>query len=227
MRVAVVMPSKNRPKQLERNITALINQSVPHGVDVLIVSACVEVTDMQSLNVVRKLQRLYPFESVMLSLVCRDENTTCVQGFNQGYSELRGVADWYVLGSDDQIYQDGWLREALAVADSTGADVIGLNDGHTNIDDYAPHFMMSDGFIEFVMDGYMVPPEYKSWWFDREICERAKALNVYAPAWGAMVEHCHPDWGTAAMDDTYKGEWAKHDTDKALYLRRKELNYAS
>lgn len=227
MRVAIIMPTKGRPLQLERNVTELINQPLPHGVELLIIALCVQVTDTKTLSTARKLQALYPDESVIISLVYREDNTTCVQGFNQGYAELRGVADWYVLGSDDQIYQNGWLGKALDVAGTTGADVIGLNDGHTNIENYAPHFMMSSDFIEGVMSGNMVPPEYKTWWFDREICERAQALDTYAPAWKAIAEHRHPDWQTAVMDDTYAGEMPQRETDKALYLRRKELDYAS
>jgi len=220
MRVAIVMPTKNRPLQLERNVTALLSQTLPRGVDMLVVALCVEVTDSETLRVARKLQRMYPFEAVMVSIVYRNENTTCVQGFNQGYAELQGVADWYVLGSDDQIYKDNWLAEALKVAHETGAQVIGLNDGHTNIDNYAPHFIMSESFIDFEMSGYMVPPEYKTWWFDREICERAASTGMYAPAWKAMVEHCHPDWGTAELDSTYKEAMINRDMDKALYLSR-------
>lgn len=227
MRIAIIMPTKNRPLQLERNVTALIEQKLPSGVDLLIIALCVEVTDTKTLSVARKLQRLYPFESVMISIVYRNHNTTCVQASNQGYDELRGAADWYVLGSDDQVYKDGWLREALKVATEGDAHVIGLNDGHTNIDNYAPHFLMSDWFVESVMGGHMVPPEYKTWWFDREICERAITLGMYAPAWKAEAEHCHPDWGTAELDDTHKIAMTERDTDKALYLRRRELNYAS
>ena len=227
MRVAIIMPSRNRPMQLERNVMALVNQPLPPGVELLIVALCIEVTDTKALNVARKLQRLYPFEAVLISIVYREEKTTCVQAFNQGYDELRGAADWYVLGSDDQIYSDGWLCEALKVAEETKADVIGFNDAHTNIENYAPHFMMSDGFVEFVLDGYMVPPEYKTWWFDREICERAQALGAYAPAWKANVEHRHPDWGTAELDDTYKEMIPARDDDRRLYLQRREANYGT
>lgn len=225
MRVAIIMPSRGRAAQLERNVTALINQALPSSVDVLIVALCIEVTDSASINVARKLQRLYPFESVTISLVYRPENTTCVQGFNAGYSALKGAADWYVLGSDDQVYGEGWLKAALDVAAATTADVVGLNDGHTNIEQYAPHFMMRAAFIENEMGGFMAPPLYKSWWFDREVCEIAREKGLYAPAWEAHVEHCHPDWGTAEMDATYEAAWQLHDQDKALYMSRKEENY--
>jgi glycosyltransferase involved in cell wall biosynthesis len=227
MKVAIIMPSRNRPMQMERNVRTLMAQPLPHGVELLIIALCLEVTDTKSIAIARKLQLLYPDEGVVVSIVYREENTTCVQGFNQGYDELRGAADWYVLGSDDQIYADGWLKAALITAQENDAHVIGLNDGHTNLENYAPHFMMSDWFIESEMSGYMVPPEYKTWWFDREICERAIMRGIYAPAWGANVEHCHPDWGTAVLDDTYNAMIPERDSDKALYLQRKELNYES
>jgi glycosyltransferase involved in cell wall biosynthesis len=227
MRVAIVMPTLGRPMQMSRNVTDLINQPLPSDVEMLIIALCVQVSDAKTVNEALKLQTLYPDESVMVSVIYRNDGSTCVEGFNQGYDELRGVADWYVLGSDDQIYKPGWLKEALTVARETGADVIGLNDGHTNIEKYAPHFMMRDAFIELVLNGYMVPPEYKTWWFDREICERAQMLNAYAPAWKAIAEHCHPDWGTAVIDDTHKAVSCYRDEDKALYLKRKELHYVS
>jgi hypothetical protein len=213
--------------QMERNVMTLMEQSLPRGVDLLIIALCVEVTDTKTYNLARRMQQLYPAESVVISIVAREENTTCVQGFNVGYEQLRGAAGWYVLGSDDQIYSEGWLHAALDVAEKTGAGVIGLNDGHTDITKYAPHFMMADWFIENVMGGYMVPPDYKTWWFDREICERAHAMGAYAPAFQANVEHCHPDWGTAEIDDTYALMTPARDEDKTLYLRRRELHYES
>jgi hypothetical protein len=119
----------------------------------------------------------------------------------------------------------GWLAEALAVADATGAQVIGLNDLHTDLSKYAPHFMVAGAYIEKHMHGYIVPPLYKSWWFDREICERAAAMGLYAPAWGAVVEHQHPDWQTAQMDETYREAWPLHDTDKLTYMERQGVGY--
>ena len=84
MRVAIIMPSRKRPLQLERNIADIINQPLPPGVDVLILALCIEVTDAASIKVAKRFQRLYPFEAVTICLIYRDDNTTCVQGFNQG-----------------------------------------------------------------------------------------------------------------------------------------------
>jgi len=155
----------------------------------------------------------------------RTADSTSVQGWNQAYKVARGRgADWFVLGADDIVWHDGWLEAAIEFTDF---DVIGLNDLQTNIDDYAPHYMASYWFCEGVNDGWMIPPVYKTWWFDREICERAKAIGQYAPAWNAVLEHRHPDWKTAPMDDTYREAWPHHDKDKAVYLARQEKSYES
>lgn len=222
--VAVIMPSKGRAAQLRRNATGLLMQLPPKGVDLSLLLAVIW-NDEPTVNVARDLAATWQDSDVTVGIVYREPNTTCVQGFNQGYLALRGTADWVVLGSDDQVYQPGWLAAALKVADETGAQVIGLNDGHTNIDDYAPHYMMAGRFITERLGGLMVPPAYRSWWFDREVCEIARWAGVYAPAWLAHVEHQHPDWGTAAMDDTYREMWPAHDVDRQLYIDRRRGSY--
>ncbi len=224
MNVAIIMPSKGRPSQLRRNATDLLMQLPPMGVELCLLLAVIW-NDEPTVDAARDLAATWQDAYVMVGIVYRETDTTCVQGFNQGYLALKGTADWYVLGSDDQVYKSGWLAEALAVAADTGAQVIGLNDGHTNIDDYAPHYMMSGRFIEEHLGGLMVPPAYRSWWFDREVCEIAKRAGLYAPAWLAHVEHQHPDWGTAPMDGTYREMWPTHDVDKQLWLDRQRSGY--
>ncbi len=224
MRVAVIMPTLNRAGQLRRNAGDLLMQMPPDGVEVIVVFA-VQRGDRHTLAVISNFANMWADSGTSVIVALREPGTTCVQGFNVGYERVRLAADWYVLGSDDQVYGDGWLEAALTVADSTGAQVIGLNDGHTDIGKYAPHYMMHRDFIEQVMGGVMVPPVYQSWWFDREVCERAAALGLYAAAWRAQVDHMHPDWGTADMDDTYRGEWHKHDIDRDTYERRRAAGY--
>ena len=147
--------------------------------------------------------------------------STAVHAWNLATEAARDY-DWYVLGADDVEWCPGWLDEALAVAKATGAHCIGLNDGdHTDLEQYAPHYMVTGTFLNGAIGGKIAPPHYLCWWFDREVCEVAKARGEYAPAWNAYAVHHHPDWHTAAMDDTYLEAWANHDIDKATYLTRK------
>ena len=221
MKVTVLMPTKGRAKQMRRNVMQLLLHPLPESVEVLTLVLAVIEGDVDTMQEAADLASLWMESDVTIQLVVRDPGSTCVNGFNMAYLSHRGLADWYVLGADDQVYQENWLQAALDVADATGAAVIGMNDGHTPLEQYAPHFMVSSQYIEIYQDGWMVPPVYQSWWFDREICERANLAGLYAPAWESMVEHCHPDWGTAEMDDTYQEAWPTHDKDFRLYLSRK------
>lgn len=212
--VAVLIPSKGRAEQLKRNVQTLLDCDVPNGVELCVVVAMCR-GDNQTIDVLWEMKDRYSD----LFAITREDGTTAVQGWNMARMAARW-ADWFVLGADDIVFHTAWLKEAMLVIAQTGARVIGLNDGHTDLNDYAPHYMVHRDFLEQHQDGYMVPKEYKSWWFDREICQRARDLGVYAPAWLAIAEHQHPDWNTAEMDATYTEAWALHDVDRETYRQR-------
>lgn len=211
--VAVLLPTKGRAEQLKRNVETLLNSDVPNGYELLVIVAYLENDEETGTAVIEltKDQRVIP--------VIRPVGSTAVEGWNQAYHYLSFI-DWYVLGADDIVWDSAWLQEAVHIIRTTGAQVIGLNDGHTGLNEYAPHYMVSKDFTRQRLGGNMIPPEYKSWWFDREVCELAKQLNQYAPAWHSKAIHHHPDWGTAEMDDTYREAWDLHDKDRAVYLQR-------
>jgi hypothetical protein len=217
MIVAVLLPSRQRPEQMTENVTGLIEQKPPKGVK-LRVYLSIMGTDRPTAYAANKLAKKY--KSI---IICgRDPDTTSVEGWNLAYeAAAAGGADWFVLGADDVVWEPGWLDEALKVAGETGAQVIGLNDGHTDLELYGAHYMVTKEFLDNHLGGVMVPPEYKSWWFDREVCEIAREHNLYAPAYGAMARHLHPEWQTAEMDETYEEGYKHHLADYVIYTNRK------
>lgn len=218
--VAVLMPTVGRPGRAAGCLHTLMNEKQPAGVK-LQTFVSVPRHDLATLREVQIQMLVFPGR---IHLVKREPETTAVDGWNSAYVFARDLqADWYVLGADDLWWKPGWLKAALATAEATGAEVIGFDDGgHTNIDLYAPHYMASRRWIEEEQGGFMAAPVYKSWWFDREVCERARSLGKYAPSWGSVAEHLHPDWGQVPMDDTYLKAWPLHDLDKAVYLERQK-----
>lgn len=214
--VAVLIPSKGRAEQLKRNVQTLLECDVPNGVELAVALAVFEA-DTETAAVAQELRL-----DDRVGMIYRTPDSTAVEGWNQA-KWYTSWADWFVLGADDIVWHTAWLKEAMMVIAQTGARVIGLNDGHTDLNDYAPHYMVHHHFLNQYQAGFMVPLEYKSWWFDREICQRARALGVYAPAWQAIAEHQHPDWGTAEMDETYTAAWALHDVDRETYRQRMGL----
>lgn len=212
--VAVLCPSKNRPDQLLSRAADLLEQETPEGVSLLLVLAIIR-NDWRSLGMASHLED----EFSNVTTVWRSIDSTAVDGWMMAYRQAYADgADWFVLGADDVIYHPGWLGEALKVAGDTGAQVIGLNDGHTDLDDYAPHYMASRDFCEKHLDNRMIPEEYCCWWFDRHVCQLAQLHGLYAPAWDSWAEHRHPDWRTASMDDTYREALEGRELDRAIYM---------
>jgi hypothetical protein len=217
LHVAVLLPTKGRAKTAAKRARELLKTPLPAGVKLTVIPA-VEYSDAETLKALARVEGLPGGSS--LELVKRPAKTTAVQGFNMAYARARSLgADWVVLGADDVEWKDGWLEKALDAARG-GAQVVGLNDGHTDMAHYGAHYMATVAFLEEHHGGVMAPPQYSSWWFDREIGERANAMGVYAYTPEAVIEHHHPDWGLAEMDDTYREAWPAHDVDRDLYLHR-------
>ena len=204
----------------------LMAQSYSEDVWLMIVLA-VRADDMVTIEATDKIRRLIRNERAEVVRILRQADSSAVDGWNLAYDYAsRSGADWFVLGADDIRFQDGWLAEALKVAEETGAQVIGLSDGgHTDVDIYAPHYMASRQFTEDFNSGYMAPPMYQAWWFDREICEKAQYEGLYAPAPLAVAEHRHPNWDLAPVDETYRLGQQYHEADKQIYKQRRAAGY--
>jgi hypothetical protein len=217
MIVAILLPTTGRPEQMKERVTELVNQDMPKGVTGRVYLA-IPKDDKATLKAAEKLEG----DDNPVNLVERNPGTTAVQGWNAAFvAAHEDGADWFVLGADDIKWHPGWLENALALAERGGAQVIGLHDGHTNLNHYGAHYMVSREFAERHLGGVFIPPMYGSWWFDREVCEKAAGLGLYAACWEAVAEHLHPDWSTAPMDATYEKGYALHGIDGTIYTARK------
>jgi len=212
--VAVLLPTKGRAAQLHSRLADLLEQETPEGVTLMVIAGMVEGdddTDIVLTELTEQFDNLY--------VINRPVDSFPADGHYQAYQAAKQMgADWFVLGADDIIWHQGWLAEALKVAQDTGAQVIGLNDGHTDLDDFAPHYMANWKFCEEQLGDRLVPEGYVTWWWDRHVCQLARMHETYAPAWSAWAEHRHPDWRTAVMDDTYREMEDKRGADMALYM---------
>jgi hypothetical protein len=207
---------------------ALLAQEPPKGARLLLALA-VPADDKLTLKVAEKLMATKAANGVAVDLVKRKPGTTSVEGWNLAFQAAYAAgADWFIAGADDIVWRTGWLEEALRVAQETGAEVVGLNDGdntNTKLDEWASHSMVSRRFALEEMGGVMAPPGYGAWWFDREIVEKARAKGLYAPAHSAYAEHHHPDWKLAEEDDTYRLGIPFRDADGELFEARKAAGF--
>lgn len=134
---------------------------------------------------------------------------------------------WVFLVGDDVRFHPGWLDHAQQTARDTGAQVVGTNDlGNPRVlaGDHATHMMIARDYIDTVgasWDGPgVVCHEYRHNFVDDEIVTAAKTRGVWAPSLASVVEHLHPQWGKAEMDDTYRKGQFRYEKDRAEFQAR-------
>lgn len=128
---------------------------------------------------------------------------------NVGYRHT--TEPWLFLAGSDVTFRPGWLDHAQHVAHAYQASVIGTNDlGNPRVTagEHATHMLISRGYIDELGASWDGPgvachEGYRHWFVDDEIVAAAKQRGEWQMALGSIVEHHHPAWGKAPMDDVY------------------------
>lgn len=136
---------------------------------------------------------------------------------------------WLFQGATDLVFYAGWDTAALAVARQTGAGVIGTNDlGNPLVKRgrHSTHSLISRDYIERFNgtadnSGKIFSTAYDHQWTDNEFVETATMRRQFAFARRSVVEHLHPHWGKADMDDTYEKAHRATSEDQKLFMRRR------
>jgi len=145
---------------------------------------------------------------------------------NAAYRATRNP--WLLLVGDDVSFLPGWLDHVQDVARRYGGDVIGTNDcANPRVvrGEHATHPAIRRSYVDTVGaswdgPGVVCHEGYRHWFVDDEIVTAAKQRRTFFPAVAACVQHHHPLFGTAPVDDVYEAG-AKHQrADKALFQRR-------
>ena len=151
---------------------------------------------------------------------------------NLGYRETS--EPWLFQGADDLRFHARWDIEALAVARRFHAGVIGTNDlANPSVlrGKSSTHSLIVRSYIEEyggTLDGSgeVFCERFSHQFVDLELVETAKFHKQFAFAARSIVEHRHPHWGTAEMDDTYRKGQRDTRADRALYVRRAKTLWA-
>lgn len=131
-------------------------------------------------------------------------------------------------GASDLVFHPGWFEAALRQVDET-AGVIGTNDlGNPRVlkGEHSTHSLLVRSYVEALgtIDGDGAMYEgYRHNFCDTEMVETAKARGAWRFAADAIVEHLHPSWGTAEVDETYLLGQSGFVRDQMLYHRRRRL----
>ena len=143
-------------------------------------------------------------------------------------SAYHGSREPYLFtGADDLFFHPGWLTKALDKM-TPGIGVVGTNDlaNRRTVDgDHSTHSLVSreyadrglaDGGSGILWEGYVHN------FVDDELIATAKHRAAYAKS-DAIVEHMHPNWGTAPHDTTYDVGRKSFTRDRQLYKQRQRL----
>jgi hypothetical protein len=150
---------------------------------------------------------------------------TFAQKANLGYRQTR--EPWLFLVGDDVKFWPGWLDHAQRTAGSR-YHVVGTNDlGNPRVmsGEHATHLMVRRAYVDELGaswdgPGVVIHESYRHWFCDDEVVTVAKQRGVWSPCLPARVEHLHPIFGKAEVDDTYRLGAEAAGADKILFERR-------
>lgn len=140
----------------------------------------------------------------------------------------RSEAEWIFQGADDIRFTLGWDEQALQTALVKDRRVIGTNDLHNPLvlrQRSSTHSLIARSYIQEYGGtkddtGKVFCELYDHQYVDNEFIETAKTRNEFAFSRDSIVEHLHPHWGLAEMDQTYRKATRKTMDDRKLYQQR-------
>lgn len=136
---------------------------------------------------------------------------------------------WLFQAADDLAFGKGWDTAAFAEAARHKVGVVGTNDLHNPSvmrGKHSTHTLFSREYIETYggtvdNSGVVFSEAYCHQFTDTEFIETATMRKQFVFAARSIVEHRHPHWGLAPMDDTYEKATKDTKEDGALFARRR------
>ena len=217
MELAILIPVLRRPQNvcpLLQSIEA--NTPMDMDYDVIFITSPGDVEEQQEINkhVATLLHMDRPFEN----------RGDYARKINYTYTQVQ--ADWYFLGADDLSFHAGWYEAARAV----GKPVTGTNDlGNQRVirGEHATHSLVSRTYVETYgtidQRGRVLHEGYPHEYVDDEFVETAKRRRSWGFAKDSIVEHLHPNWGKAPVDDIYMQQAQRMIRGRQLYQQRRRL----
>lgn len=135
---------------------------------------------------------------------------------------------WLLMGGDDVRFHPGWW-EAAQRQMRPGVGVVGTMDlANRRVleGNHSTHPLISREYVDRfggTMDygpGVVLCPEYGHQFVDDELIGTAMKRDAWVFAADSVVEHRHPDWGTAPNDHVYALGRSHYRNDRALFVCR-------
>lgn len=211
---AILVPSLNRPQNLER-VVANIHEATPEDHFILFA-----VSDSESMRILDELGEWYLDDSD------QDDHRYVTRMNKLVRKAVSYGAQTMFFGSDDVIHHYGWLTRALSVMEKEGVSLVVVNDLHNSIGTQAIIRRQYLRKAVFDAPGKAFHPGYLHNFADNEQFYTAARRGEYARALDSVVEHLHPTFGgpkAAPWDETYVNAQRGWDQDIEVWRERAEL----
>lgn len=213
--LVVLVPVLDRPHRVAP-LVASVRATVPEA-------RVLFVTDPGDDAEVAAIEELMPADPLVFALECGGRYAAKVNAAVRATEE-----PLLFLGADDLDFKPGWFEAATAKL-TEGIGLVGTNDlGNARVmrGEHATHFLMTRAYAELpTIDGANGPlcEQYEHNCVDDELIGTARKRGAYAHAADSHVEHLHPFWRKAAIDDTYRKGQRRFDRDRRLREKRRRL----
>ena len=212
--LTIVLPTRGRPQQLTACLNSLA-QTAP-GVRIVLV---MDEDDAATLELAAQYQGTLPIHPLVVK-----PGYTAAEKWNMGADAA--TTNTLVFAADDLVFREGWAEKTTVALKSfpDGSALVGFDELAGS--PHPLHYAVTKKLLAEINGGVLVVPHYRSWYMDVELCAKARAHGRYLPKCGAIVEHRHPQHGTAPIDATHRlGFLANHNRDRWIYEQRKRAGF--
>jgi len=223
MKIAVVIPTYQRVKKLERCIKSILNQTYK-DVEIFVYA---DDNDRETESFVSGLN------NPTISVAVNDTREYVIGSWNKFTRECWDK-DWSIMAwivddveLDKHCFENAVYRMLTLFSDTDG--VIGLSQSCPGVEGYTykPYgqSLLGRKFISRYPGHAASCPDYIHFWQDQELYTYASSLNKFYHSREAIVKHYHPSFIKEEMDATHslvRGLVKKKDTE--TYYKRRQQN---
>lgn len=219
MKLLIKFPTRQRPKKFLETLDLYIANINDDNYEIII-SADIDDESMNN-YVMREAVSKYKNCSIYYG-----NNTSKIEAVN---ADMNICNDWDILllTSDDMIPMcygfDDVIRNEMKARYPECNGALWFNDGKVDV---RLNTIVCCGKKYYDRFGYLYHPDYKSLWSDNEYTEVGQQLGLISYIDKVIIQHNHPAWDKdVPNDDLYRRNDKFWDHDKAVYQRRKAINF--
>ena len=212
--LTIVLPTRGRPAQLTACLNSLAQTA--SGVRIVLV---MDEDDAATLELAAQYQGTLPIHPLVVK-----PGYTAAEKWNMGADAA--TTNTLVFAADDLVFHDGWAEKTTVAlkAFPDGSALVGFDELADS--PHPLHYAVTRKLLTEINGGVLSVPHYRSWYMDVELCAKARAHGRYLPKCGAIVEHRHPQHGTAPIDATHRlGFLANQHRDRWIFQQRERAGF--